>query len=142
MQEDEKEPRPAPATRLERLRQAIARRAENPGEKEKWLLAQLRLVRLQRLPVELWAVMGEEEDYLLIPDTYCSCPHFTIRVVHGESSEPCYHLVAVRMARLTGRFNDLSETLSPEDVQGIILELLVYPRSPSLRRFLHLPRRG
>ena len=141
MQEDEKEPQPPAAPKLALLREAIARRAESPGERERWLLAQLRLVRLQRLPVELWAVMGEEGDYLLIPDTYCSCPHFTIHVVHGESSEPCYHLVAARMARATGRFRDLSETLSPEDVQGIVLELLAYPRSPSLRRFLHRPQR-
>ncbi|NOZ88474.1 MAG: metal-binding protein [Crenarchaeota archaeon] len=135
MQEDQGEPRPPP--RLAELRRRIRERSEEPSPDELWLASTLRLARLQRSPVELWAAMGREADYILVPGTYCSCPHFRYRVAPGETVEPCYHLVALEIARRTGRFHDLSETLSPEEVEAVVAEVLAHGRSPLLRRLLH-----
>jgi predicted nucleic acid-binding Zn finger protein len=37
---------------------------------------------------------------------YCSCRHFHYRVLDGRD-ETCYHLLAVRMARETGIYDEL-----------------------------------
>jgi predicted nucleic acid-binding Zn finger protein len=119
------------------LRKRILARAEVASGDEQWLVGMLRLVRVQRFPVELWVALGKESDYILVPYMFCSCPHFTIRVTGGVNLEPCYHLVATHIALSTGRFHDLSEALSPDDVEAILLEILTYGRSTLLRKVLY-----
>lgn len=119
------------------LRKRILARAEVASGDEQWLVGMLRLVRVQRFPVELWVALGKESDYILVPYMFCSCPHFTIRITGGVNLEPCYHLVAAHIALSTGRFHDLSEALSPDDVEAILLEILTYGRSTLLRKVLY-----
>ena len=99
-------------------------------------------MKLQEAPAQLWLVMGRSSDYIVVPESYCSCPHFTIRVLSGETVEPCYHLVAVHIAASRGRYHDLSHSLAPSTVQDIVLEALVQGRSATLRRILYRETRG
>ena len=135
MQEDQAPPRRLGV--LAELRRRLRERSENPGPEELWLAQSLRLVLLQRSPAELWLAMGREGDYLVVPGTFCSCPHYRYRVAWGLSSEPCYHMVAVEIARRTGRYHDLTETLTEDDVETIIHEVVAAGRSAHLRRLLH-----
>jgi len=138
MREENNEPVTSEAKpSIEKLRLIISRRAEEPSEPEKWLTSNLRLIRIQREPIELWVAMGRERDYILIPDSFCSCPHFTIRVARGQSAEPCYHLVAARMAQMLARFHDLADTLSRDERRQVIIEVLYHGRSSLLRRKLY-----
>ncbi|KSW12385.1 hypothetical protein CF15_06555 [Pyrodictium occultum] len=123
--------------RLMELRRRIARRSEEARGQEAAAAGEMRAVRIARSPVELWIVMGRESDYIAIPGTYCSCPHFTIRVAGGESSEPCYHLVAVDIARRTGRFHDLSMVLRGDKLVDVLLETIFEGRTRTLRRLLY-----
>ena len=140
MQEDKGEPG-AGNPRLAELRRRIRERSESPGPDEAWLAATLRIVRLSRLPVEILVAMGREADYIIVPGSFCSCPHFRYRVAPGESSEPCYHLVAAEIARRTGRIHDVSSTVTREEAEAVVLEVTAYGRSATLRRILHRARR-
>jgi len=83
----------------------------------------------------LYVYMGLNEDYLVIPRTFCSCNGFIIQVV-GEGKRPyCSHLAALEI--VGDDYIDLSERLTVEDVVGIILELLYYKRSKILRRLVY-----
>jgi len=134
MPEDADEPRAPP--RLEALREAARRLAEEDPEARAAALG-MRLVRLTAAPVELWAALGREADYVVVPGTFCSCPHFVYRVATGETLRPCYHLAAVELARQTGRFHDLAGRASRGDVEAVILEAVAVGRSATLRRLLH-----
>ncbi len=134
LQENEDEPRAPP--RLEALRAAARRLAEEDPEARAAALG-MRLVRLTAAPVELWAALGREADYIVVPGTFCSCPHFVYRVAPGETTRPCYHLAAVELARQTGRFHDLAGRASREDVEAVILEAITVGRSATLRRLIH-----
>ncbi len=119
------------------LRENILRLSEAPPPSAKSVVGELKVVRISLTPIELWVVMGRESDYLVIRGTYCSCPHFVIRVVNGESTTPCYHLVAVEIAVKQGRFHDLSLSLSKDELQDIVLEVLAGSRSTTLRKKLY-----
>ncbi len=138
MQKNEEEPRPIRSTPLAALRENILRISEVPPSSAKSAVRELKVVRISQAPLELWVVMGRESDYLVIRGTYCSCPHFVIRVVNGETTMPCYHLVAVEMAIRQGRFHDLSLSLSKDELQDIVLEVLAGSRSTTLRRKLYM----
>ncbi|ABM80933.1 hypothetical protein [Hyperthermus butylicus] len=125
------------ARRLGELRDRLRRAIESPSPEARAAQGELRVVRLARMPVELWVVLGRESDYLVVPGTYCSCPHFMIHVLGMGQLEPCYHLVAVELARRTGRFHDLSETLLPEKLADIVLEIVAGARTVTLRRILY-----
>jgi len=133
MQEDKGEPG---NPRLRALREAVRRRAETDREAQR-AVNELRVVKLQEQPAPLWLVMGRMADYVVVPGGFCSCPHFTIRVMSGETVEPCYHLVAVYIAERTRRYHDLSGSLSPEEVGDIVLEAIYNGRSALLRRRLY-----
>jgi predicted nucleic acid-binding Zn finger protein len=139
MPEDENQPRPP--QRLAALREAVRRRAETDRE-ARAAAEELRVVKLQETPSQLWLVMGRGGDYIVVPGSYCSCPHFQIRVASGETVEPCYHLVAVHIAEAEKRYHDLSQSLSPQQVEDIVLEALAEGRSGLLRRLLYLGRGG
>jgi predicted nucleic acid-binding Zn finger protein len=122
---------------LARLRERLAALLENPPGEARAAYGELKVARIARLPVELWVVIGREADYLVIRGTYCSCPHFQIRVLGMQVVEPCYHMVAVELAARTGRYHDLSETLTPSQVSDIVMEIMAGARSTTLRRALY-----
>jgi len=57
-----------------------------------------------------WIIVGREEEYLVIPSVrYCSCKDFFFYVMTGEAYA-CYHLLAQRIAELTGLFSEVRES--------------------------------
>jgi predicted nucleic acid-binding Zn finger protein len=122
---------------LATLREKLAKLVESPPAEAKAAYGELKVVRIARLPVELWVVIGREADYLVLRGTYCSCPHFQIRVLGMHIDEPCYHLVAVELAARTGRYHDLTETLNTAQVLDIVMEIIAGGRSTTLRKVLY-----
>jgi len=56
-----------------------------------------------------WIIVGREEEYLVIPLVkYCSCKDFFYYVMTGEAYA-CYHLLAQRIAELSGLFSEVRE---------------------------------
>ncbi|MDJ0269775.1 MAG: SWIM zinc finger family protein [Aigarchaeota archaeon] len=56
-----------------------------------------------------WIVVGRNRDYLILPEAnYCSCEDFFFRVLSQEKPM-CYHILAVRIATLTGRYEEIQE---------------------------------
>jgi predicted nucleic acid-binding Zn finger protein len=47
-----------------------------------------------------WIVHGRERDYLVIPDTFCTCRDFYQSVVINRETEMCYHLLAQTIASI------------------------------------------
>lgn len=57
-----------------------------------------------------WIVVGREEEYLVIPLVkYCSCKDFFYYVMTGETYM-CYHLLAQKIAELSGLFSEVKES--------------------------------
>ncbi len=57
-----------------------------------------------------WIIVGREEEYLVIPLVkYCSCKDFFFYVMTGEAYT-CYHLLAQRIAELSGLFSEVRES--------------------------------
>ncbi|RLG45818.1 MAG: hypothetical protein DRN81_00050 [Thermoproteota archaeon] len=48
--------------------------------------------------VVLWVVVGKERDYLVLPNIYCSCEDFYVRVVSRMEKKYCIHLIAQKIA--------------------------------------------
>jgi len=48
--------------------------------------------------LSLYVFQGEDEDYLMIPYIYCSCPDYRIRVLAKGEKSYCYHLLALCLA--------------------------------------------
>lgn len=137
MSENRKEPYSSTDTGLESLREKLIKLSETPPAQARSAVGELKVVKIASIP-ELWVVIGRESDYLVIRKTYCNCPHFTIRVIGGESSTPCYHLIAIEMAIRQGRFHDLSLSLSKDELIDIVLEILAGTRSTTLRKRLYM----
>ena len=121
---------------LERLRNELVKEVERAPANAKEAVATLKVIRLKK-PDEIWVVLGHHNDYIVIPFAYCSCPHFTIHVVGMGWHKPCYHLVAVELARRSNRFRDLSEKLSRDELYEIVYEVLYEGRSRLLRRLIY-----
>ncbi len=69
---------------------------------------------------ELWVFVGKEKDYRVIPDSYyCSCKDFYFKVVGGKSRiRACYHLIAVKVARIIGAYDEIVEE---DEVYDLVL---------------------
>lgn len=56
-----------------------------------------------------WIIVGREEEYLILPLVkYCSCRDFFFYVMTGETYA-CYHLLAQKIAELSGLFSEVKE---------------------------------
>lgn len=56
-----------------------------------------------------WIIVGREEEYLILPVVkYCSCKDFFYYVMTGEVYA-CYHLLAQKIAELSGLFSEVRE---------------------------------
>lgn len=78
----------------------------------------LRLVALKRVKKYVlhpskrvrWIIVGRNEEYLVFPSVrYCSCKDFFFYVMTGEAYA-CYHLLAQRIAELSGLFSEIRES--------------------------------
>ncbi len=57
-----------------------------------------------------WIIVGRGEEYLVIPSVkYCSCKDFFFYVMTGEAYM-CYHLLAQKIAELSGLFSEVKES--------------------------------
>ena len=57
----------------------------------------------------VWIVVGRERDYLLMPEAeFCSCDDFYFRVL-DRKIHLCYHLIAQKIARNLGWFENIDE---------------------------------
>jgi len=81
----------------------------------------------------IYAFMGDEEDYLIIPHTYCSCPDFRIRVLLRGEKKHCYHLLAACLSITNGLVHELA---SEDDnvIYAVLREIFTQGRSATLRR--------
>jgi predicted nucleic acid-binding Zn finger protein len=57
-----------------------------------------------------WIIVGKGEEYVVFPSVrYCSCKDFFFYVMTGEAYM-CYHLLAQRIAELSGLFSEVKES--------------------------------
>ena len=47
-----------------------------------------------------WIVRGRRREYLVIPETYCTCRSFYQEVVISKEAKMCYHLLAQKIAEI------------------------------------------
>jgi len=58
----------------------------------------------------VWIVVGRHMDYLVLPQAnYCTCDDFFFRVLDQEKPM-CYHILAVKIANLTQKYETIEET--------------------------------
>jgi len=80
----------------------------SPGSKEKvfWVLENERVVKYVFKPSgrELWVVSGEGGDYLVLGDYYCACLDFYLESLVKIKKAYCYHIVAKKIAEMTGSY--------------------------------------
>ncbi len=139
MQEDKNS---TPSTRenkaiSEILKESIKRALEAPSPDAIATSSLFKTLLVARQPTEIWIVIGKDSDYIVIPNTYCSCPHFQIKIVYRLADEPCYHLVAVELSKKEDRYYDLTNQIDEETLYNILYEALAVGRSSSLRRILY-----
>ncbi len=127
--------------RLKKLLRALQRAMDRPPPKAKVAAATSRVILLSKKPIERWLVLGERGDYIVVSRHYCSCPDFTIRTVMMYRSKPCYHIVAVELARKQGKYHDLSSRLTSRKLAEIIYEVIVMRSSSQIRRLMHEEKR-
>ncbi len=118
------------------LSEAIRSLLDRPPEKAVAAMNLLKVVLLTRVPNDIWLVIGEHADYIVVPLKFCSCPHYMISMLTGSMGKPCYHLIAVELARDLRRYIDLSKVLDADTVNAIVIEAIYEGRSRTLRRVL------
>ena len=58
----------------------------------------------------LWIVVGRHKDYLILSNAnFCTCDDFFFRVLDHEKPM-CYHILAVKIAEMTGKYEVIEET--------------------------------
>ncbi len=82
-----------------------------------------------------WIFRGRNRDYIIIPGYSCTCKDFIIRVISENNRRPCYHMIAQKVAEEERKYIRLyieDDSL----IDDILLEILWYEYSPTLRRIL------
>jgi predicted nucleic acid-binding Zn finger protein len=71
-----------------------------------------RVFKYHFLPSETttWIVRGQRREYLVVPETYCTCRSFYQDVVISRESTMCYHLLAQKIAETRGHYQDVDST--------------------------------
>ncbi len=74
-----------------------------------------RVVRYHFVPSDstTWIVCGRRREYMVIPETYCTCRSFYQDVVISRESKFCYHLLAQKIAQLRNSYK-LKESTDSE----------------------------
>ncbi|TFG31441.1 hypothetical protein EU528_06140 [Candidatus Thorarchaeota archaeon] len=57
-----------------------------------------------------WIVKGKSRQYLVIPQTYCTCRSFYQEVVISRESSMCYHLLAQQIAEIREQYETIAST--------------------------------
>ncbi|HIQ29720.1 MAG TPA: hypothetical protein EYH45_04065 [Candidatus Caldiarchaeum subterraneum] len=58
----------------------------------------------------LWIVVGRQRDYLILQKAnFCTCDDFFFRVL-DHAKPMCYHILAVKIAELTNRYETVEES--------------------------------
>jgi predicted nucleic acid-binding Zn finger protein len=87
----------------------------------------------------IWFYVAPNRDYIIVPETYCSCKDFIINVMSRKNREVCRHLVIQYLGGLKKIYR---EVLIPdmESYTRIIYEILDINISPTLRKLLYQRR--
>lgn len=89
-----------------------------------------RIVSLSRKH-KFFVFLGDDEDYVLLPYIYCSCPDFRIRVLAKREKRYCYHLLALCLAIN----NDMivNYELKDNDIYMVLREIFKKNKTITLR---------
>jgi len=68
-----------------------------------------------------WVVRGEERDYLILGDFFCTCMDFYISSLTSGVRRMCYHLAARKIAEAEGKFRE--RVISASKALSILEEL-------------------
>lgn len=80
----------------------------------------------------LYAFLGEDEDYVLVEELFCSCPDFRVRVLSKRERRNCYHLLALCLSKAMGRV--VKQPLAdPRLIYDVLVEILTSKRAKGLR---------
>jgi len=60
--------------------------------------------------VTKWTVQGQEKEYLLIENSFCSCKDFLFTALLRKEAPSCYHLLAREIAERTEHFEIIPKT--------------------------------
>ncbi len=76
-------------------------------EKVIWVLENERVTKYVFIPSrrEIWVVSGEGGDYLVLGDYYCACLDFYLESLVKIKRAYCYHIIAKKIAELTGKYH-------------------------------------
>jgi len=93
-------------------------------EKALWVLENERVVKYVFKPSgrELWVVSGEGGDYLVLGDYYCACLDFYLESLVKIKKTYCYHIVAKKIAELTGNYRTFE--ISDSEFESLIDDLI------------------
>ena len=91
---------------LENLKRFLSLLSERSREKVFWVLNNRRVTKYVFKPSgrELWVVSGEGGDYLVLVDYYCACLDFYLESLVRIRRAYCYHIIAKKIAELTGSY--------------------------------------
>ena len=119
---------------ISRMRRSLDQLDENDRAKLGEALAGRRFVRILDEP-PIFVYLGQDEDYVLIKDTFCSCNGFFIQVLGEGRKSHCSHLAALH--NIGNNYIDLSGRLGREEVFTVLLEVLYNNRSKTIRRTVY-----
>ena len=57
-----------------------------------------------------WIVKGKRREYLVIPETYCTCRSFYQEVVISRETKLCYHILAQKIAEIRSQYTEVEST--------------------------------
>ena len=55
-----------------------------------------------------WTVRGQEKEYLVIENSFCSCKDFLFTALLRKEAPSCYHLLAREIAEKTEQFEEIT----------------------------------
>ncbi len=87
------------------------------------------------IDTKLWVYIGVERDHIVVPETYCSCKHFIIRVMSEKETPVCIHLLAQRLALEKKMYRVVEVDI--DSYVSIVREIIEYGRSRILRKKLY-----
>ncbi|NPE07031.1 MAG: hypothetical protein GNW80_02010 [Asgard group archaeon] len=58
--------------------------------------------------VTKWTVRGQEKEYLVIENSFCSCKDFLFTALLRKEAPSCYHLLAREIAERTEQFDEIT----------------------------------
>ncbi|WFO75744.1 hypothetical protein J4526_02435 [Desulfurococcaceae archaeon MEX13E-LK6-19] len=79
--------------------------------------------------------IGVKRDHIIIPGVYCSCKDYVIHVMSEKKSKACIHLFAEEAAKEKNLYRTI--VIDINTLYKIINEIMLFDRSPTLRRILY-----